>query len=1348
MLKKVARVLGGDPQKKTLDQYKGSIEQINQCETSKYEKISDDELRQSTQNFRTRLNQGETLDDILPEAFTAVREASKRTIGLRHYDVQLMGGIVLHEGKVAEMRTGEGKTLVATMPLYLNALTGGGVHLITVNDYLARRDARWMGPIYDLLGMRVGVLQMSSRTDNARNGFLVDLETRSSREDQDQLKVVPRQEAYLADITYGTNSEFGFDYLRDNLTTSLSDRVQRGHHYAIVDEVDNILIDEARTPLIISGPAADESQWYQRMAQVVKLLKEEDYDFNEKDRSVALTEGGEARVEEMLGVTLRNPDRPEDINPEQARLLGYLEQVLKAKLLFKKNKDYIIQSGQVVIVDEFTGRLMPGRRWSEGLHQAVEAMEGVHVRPENITYASITLQNYFRKYEKLAGMTGTAQTEAEELFSIYKLEVISIPTNLDYLAASDGSDLITAEEKDEQGYAYTYYADRNDPDRKELFWKRKDYPDVIYRTSEAKLRAITQEIIKYHVLGRPLLVGTASVEHSEFLSSRLQALPLRRLLQTLLLQQRWLEKNNQQGFDKVIPELQFLNAPLEKLGSNEMHQLGKSLDLSSINVDDEENLQILQRFFEFKDEDMPRFKGILQRGIQHSVLNARNHDEESKIISNAGDYGSVMIATNMAGRGIDIKLGGSLHEEVIPDVMRVLKKSIKDPYDLSVEEIYDALKKIPTLQYGIYDEQVNQFKQYHEKMKLVRQLGGLHVIGSEKHEARRIDNQLRGRAARQGDPGSSRFFVSWEDDLMRLFGEERKDWALKLLNYNDLLPMELNLYGRVINQAQERVEGYNFDIRKHLLEYDDVLNSQRERIYAERDKALTKPSVMEDVLEMLQTELEQRIPMALQDADGPWKLLSYLEEIQPTMYFESENALVPSFMMSTLLDMIKSKLNGKRKINSEAITKFLVSLAQQALEIEKAHLLAGANNFLDRSIESFEQQLTAKQDEVDTYFEGMQMQIGESGFNPRTALNELQTAFNIRLALTQEQNKDIPSYLEVIRQMAKDLVAANAKKLLITRITKTYGRRMDDSLDLPADELAALNWDDIRNRILSLLANFMDARIAVLCGSEGQVAKNIVLLLKGQAEIEWDDNLVLELLARMGEVSRMMLDVKSHQKVMRKSNLINYLFLVAHMIENQDAETLTKRTLDHLLNVQKQLLMIFGQLELHRILQPQISLNQLDGSTRAKITSTIGEEKFNQFKNQPTSIADQPGALELCTQLGQELQNSIFRYILLNSISSLWIEHLTQMEGLRVSIGMEAYAQRDPLVQYKSQASDAFKNLLDNIRMNVIHQMFRARPSTTKPSQTNKTPQGKIGEKRSDQPQFHGKKKHKKRHHH
>src|SRR5687768_8267963 len=495
MLKNFVKLFGGDPNKKTIDQFRGVAEQINSFEP-RIEALSDEALRLKTDEFRVRIAESvgnmdgldekqqfrayqDALDEILPEAFAVVREASKRTLGLRHFDVQMIGGIALHRGSIAEMRTGEGKTLVATLPIYLNALLGKGIHLITVNDYLARRDARWMAPIYRMLGLSVGVLQMAAVTENGKKAFIVDFERESTHEDQNHLRMVDRAEAYAADVTYGTNSEFGFDYLRDNMTMRLSDRVQRGHHYAIIDEVDNVLIDEARTPLIISGPASGDLEWYGKMAQVVKQLKPEDYEVNEKDRAVAITEVGLARVEQLLNQPLMDPDRPEDVTPEQARLRGYLEQALRAQFLFHRNKEYLVQAGKVVIVDDFTGRLMPGRRWSDGLHQAVEAKEGVKIEPENVTYATITLQNYFRMYKKLAGMTGTAITEAEEFSKIYNLEVTPVPPNLEYQAFGSNAALAEVKAKDEDGYSYTYFAKREDKEKSPLFYRRKDYPVVI-----------------------------------------------------------------------------------------------------------------------------------------------------------------------------------------------------------------------------------------------------------------------------------------------------------------------------------------------------------------------------------------------------------------------------------------------------------------------------------------------------------------------------------------------------------------------------------------------------------------------------------------------------------------------------------------------------------------------------------------------------------------------------------------------------------------------------------------------------------------------------------------------------
>ncbi|HRJ75989.1 MAG TPA: hypothetical protein PLX90_08330, partial [Anaerolineales bacterium] len=472
MLKNFVKLFSGDPTKKTVEQFQHFVEQVNALE-AEFEALSDDALRAKTDEFKAQVADAiegiedkqerqkaeqAVLEEILPAAFAVVREASKRTIGLRHYDVQIIGGAALHYGNIAEMRTGEGKTLVATMPVYLNALTGRGIHLVTVNDYLARRDARWMAPIYHALGLSVGVLQMAAVTENGKKAFIVDFEKESPHEDQRHLRMVDRVEAYNADVTFGTNSEFGFDYLRDNMTMRLDARVQRGHYFAIIDEVDNVLIDEARTPLIISGPASGDLEWYGRMAQVVKQLRPEDYEMEEKNRNINLTEIGVSRVESILGMQLIDPERPEDLTPDQARLMGYLQQALRAQYLFHRNKDYLVQAGKVVIVDEFTGRLMPGRRWSDGLHQAVEAKEGVKVEPESVTYATVTLQNYFRMYQKLAGMTGTALTEAEEFNKIYKLEVAPVAPNLEYQSYGKNAPLVEIKAKDEEGYSYSYFA--------------------------------------------------------------------------------------------------------------------------------------------------------------------------------------------------------------------------------------------------------------------------------------------------------------------------------------------------------------------------------------------------------------------------------------------------------------------------------------------------------------------------------------------------------------------------------------------------------------------------------------------------------------------------------------------------------------------------------------------------------------------------------------------------------------------------------------------------------------------------------------------------------------------------
>ena len=1304
MFKSIAKALGGDPQKREIDRVTPLVEQINLLE-AEYEALSPEDLRAKTAQFRQRLTEGETLDDILVEAFAAVREASKRTTGLRHFDIQLIGGIFLHEGKIVEMRTGEGKTLVATLPLYLNALAGKGAHLVTVNDYLARRDARWMTPIYAYLGLKVGVLQMSSRTESAQFAFVVDLERRENREEDDQLRMVYRREAYAADITYGTNNEFGFDYLRDNLVMDIKNRVQREHAYAIVDEVDNILIDEARTPLIISGPASEDVEWYNRMAAVVRQLNPEDFDFNEKDRSVALTEIGETHVEELLQIPLRDPDRPEDITPEQARLLGHLEQALKAQLLYKKNKDYIIQNGEVIIVDEFTGRLMPGRRWSEGLHQAVEAKEGVKVNPENITHATITLQNYFRKYDKLAGMTGTALTEAEEFSTIYDLDAIEMPTNLDYRASRPEEDLQVYQDKDEEGYAYTYYALGSDPQRQPLYWKRKDYHDVVYRTEEAKLRAIVLEILKFHVIGRPILVGTTSIEHSELLSSRLSGESLRRLLMALLVREGWLKKNDIKTPEKVIPELDFLNQPVQALVPDEMRRFARGIGLESINPDSPQNLADILTYLNLPEESMQRLEEAVRGGIQHQVLNALKHDQESQIIADAGAYGAVTIATNMAGRGVDIKLGGEIQESTLSEVRRFLNARGIDPYGLSNAEMAAQLRQIPASEYEESQEAIQTFLTFLDNMNRVRQLGGLHVIGSERHEARRIDNQLRGRAARQGDPGSSRFYLSLEDELMRMFGGERAENLMQLFSIDPSIPLESKMLGRLVEQAQERVEGNNFDIRKHLLDYDDVLNDQRERIYNERDRVLVKEELEEDVLSMLHTELQRRIPDALQDEEGPWKLLAFLEEIQPTIFYPQFGENLPSYTLSLIHDILTKSISDPQ--DAGAVENGLVELAERAIQAESRHVSNQTSDFIQRTADSFAQQADERLDLLDIFLENNEELFDSS---PKEFFNQLQTQVHLKLNLdsgTTQAIKEDPDEMPVI---LRTLVEETLLKIVLSRMIMTIERRINSRLTVDLDQLAALDWVSIENRLLEAIdQNFQD-KLAQLRKPESQIQQNIKAQIRKQQENGKDFNLD-ELATGISIGTQAVIDSRTHQKVNKRVALLNYIYLAALGLENEDPEEISADILEHLEGIQVKMQYIWGKMEIQRLSENIQWYKDLPEDYRANLTPFMDEQAEEVLQNKDLKTLLDENNPEAINIFGRYVQQTIYRHILLRSISDLWIEQLTRMEALRISIGMEAYAQLDPLVQYKSRSTDAFKDLFADIRMGVISRMFRLQPA-------------------------------------
>jgi len=721
-----------DSNEQELKRLQPAVNRINELEPE-FERLSDAKLRAKTDQFKSRLEAGSSLDELLPEAFAAVREAAKRTLGQRHFDVQLMGGVVLHQGKIAEMKTGEGKTLVATLPLYLNALTGQGCHLVTVNDYLARRDPYWMGPIYHKLGISVASIYPQQTPDEHTPARLYDPDYDSGDSRWSHFRPVSRKEAYQADIIYGTSSDFGFDYLRDNMVVNLVQRVQRPLSYAIVDEVDNLLIDEARTPLIISAPDEEAGQLYPLFAQLVRQLKPEtDYEIKEKERSVELTDNGWVNAERMLkreGV-LKGADL---FDAQNTRVLHHLRNALTAKEFYKRDQQYMVkrdgEKAEVIIVDEFTGRLMYGRRYSEGLHQAIEAKEGVPIQQESKTYATITIQNYFRMYQKLAGMTGTALTEAEEFHKIYKLEVVAIPTNVEYRA--DQGELETVIRRD-NGVEVTTYTNQQTG---ELYWKRIDSIDQIYKDEETKFKAAVREIEQLHREGRPVLIGTVSIEKSE------------------------------------------------------------------------------------KLRDM-----LTKKGITPQVLNAKEHTKEAEIIAHAGEPGAVTVATNMAGRGVDIILGGSL--------------------DGQGEAEWQAR---------------------HNK---VIELGGLHILGTERHEARRIDNQLRGRAGRQGDPGSSRFYVSLEDDVVRRFGGDRIKGFMEWAGMDEDSPIENKLVSRAIENAQVRVEGYHFDIRKHLVEYDDVVNKQRELIYDERHKILTGADLKANILSMVKEEIQGIVASHIGDEHG------------------------------------------------------------------------------------------------------------------------------------------------------------------------------------------------------------------------------------------------------------------------------------------------------------------------------------------------------------------------------------------------------------------------------------------------------------------------------------------------
>ncbi|MBI3240824.1 MAG: SEC-C domain-containing protein [Chloroflexi bacterium] len=1316
MFKNIIKAIGGDPNKRDVRKYTEVVDQINDM-SRQFEDMSDDALRAKSDELRGKVQAelGEipddarleerkkatqaTLDSVLPEAFALVRETSARTIGLRHYDVQLIGGMVLHAGRIAEMQTGEGKTLVATLPLYLNALTGRGVHLVTVNDYLARRDAKWMGPLYHALGLSVGILQDASRTENARKAFVFDPARDSSQEDSRFMRIVERGESYACDIVYGTNNEFGFDYLRDNMATSLAERRQRQRYFAIVDEVDNILIDEARTPLIISGPSGESAALYQELARAVKVLKPEHYEIDERGRSLALNDEGYQKIEEALGRPLRDPDRPEDLTPEQATTQAHLEQAMRAEFIFKKNKDYLVQGGHVVIVDEHTGRVMPGRRWSDGLHQAVEAKEGVPVQPENVTYATITLQNFFRLYDKLAGMSGTALTEAEEFDKIYKLDVVPIPKNVEYRVQRDPN-LIEREIR-ENGYKFSYLARKSDPD-KPVWYRRKDYPDSVFRTEESKLRAIMWDALWRHVPGQPLLIGTTSVESSEQLSKRFSAEPLRRLALVNLLRDRWFKANNAEEDGRAVPALQPFNKPLDSLNPSDMRPLAKELNMT-LNPIADENLTRLCELLFLDSGHKDRLRAVLESGIKHRVLNAKKHDEESQIILGAGKLGAVTIATNMAGRGVDIKLGGDFDETMLIGVNRVLERAgHANAFEMRHDDRLAALDKISPDDYSIYAEQVVAFRQHMADEQTVRAIGGLHVVGSERHDARRIDNQLRGRAARQGDPGSSRFYLSLEDDLMRRFGGANVSGLMErltsVLKVDDALPIEHGIVDKTVEGSQQRVEGYNFDIRKHLLEYDDVLNQQRTKIYEQRDRIFTKEDLTDDIDEMLVAEVARRVDMNSADEDR-WKLLAWLDEVQPVIQ-RADGSLYFPFSIELILSRFDG-LAGPAQVKDELLT-----VAKGASDSARDQLVTIVETQLETYPARVKERVDAKREAADNAFDNARDLARDQGqpLELRNVTREMLEAAEISNLPLRKEFFDGQTD-RTLKKAVGDAIEAAIGQDAAIRFLKWAAARIGLDLKVTLPAWSEFDWDGFGDLIREAVIAAYDAR------TERHLSEISTLLderLRSAADVAHDA--LGRLLLDMAVGQSVTFNKKTHRRETRLNQRFPYVYYAAGRLEDRKRDDLLKDILAHLRTAQEEQQLFWGESELTRLSPARPA--ELDADTQVGLRRALGEADFEAIASQNLGSLNGTSDLRdrIRSELGRQLAHGLHRQLMLGVSGQLWVDYLTTIEGLRTSISLEAYAQRDPLIAYKSKAFDLFQQLLVDMRAGVVGRLFTYRP--------------------------------------
>ncbi len=1358
MFKRILKVFGGDPTERDIQTYGEIADQIMALE-AQYAALSDAELQSKTAELRAKVAEArsgltdedaikkaeaQALNDIMVDAFATVREASVRTIGLRHYDVQLIGGQVLHAGRIAEMRTGEGKTLVATLPLYLNAMTGRSVHLVTVNDYLARRDAKWMAPIFAYLGLSVGILQNSAVTDHARMAFIYDPDVVSDREEKHNMRYVPRPETYACDLVYGTTSEFGFDYLRDNMARRWEDRRQGELNMAIIDEVDNVLIDESRTPLIISGPSHEDSALYKQLAQVTRKLTTDHYEIDERSRSIQMTDEGFDRVEELLGTPLRDPENPEVVTNEQARIYGHLEQAMRAEYIFLRNKDYLVQNKEVVIVDQSTGRMMPGRRWSDGLHQAVEAKEGLRVQSESVTYATVTIQNFFRMYNKLAGMSGTAVTESEEFDEIYSMDVVPVPTRLDYRAQKDPElEVVTFKE---DGHKFEYVARKDSPDIPVLH-RRKDYDDLVFRTEEAKYRALIEDALNRHCKGQPLLLGTTSVESSEMLGHRLSAMGVRRLCQTLLLRDTWFEVNNREEDGRVVPELSFLNAPLQSLSDADLRPMARELGIS-LNPTQDENLDRLLRALELEPQYRDKLKEVLDLGIKHEVLNAKNHERESKIIAHAGEPYSVTIATNMAGRGVDIKLGGEIEEETINRVNRALVKAeVRDPYSLNNEQRIEALQDLPADVREEFAEEIETFQHHIQGAKIVRAAGGLHVLGSERHEARRIDNQLRGRASRQGDPGSSSFYLSLEDDLMRRFGGENVSGLMARLRIDEALPIEHGIVNRSVEQSQTRVEGSNFDVRKHLLEYDDVINAQRKQFYEQRNRIFLKEDLNEDLGDMIDFEVGRRIENSQDDEDGWWRLLDWLDKTHSRPQARADGTFRYPFSIELLLRKIandvpslahawekqrdwhvanyESVINGESSdLRSEADTKKdialkaldtaytdLPAIRESILDIARASSLAYRQRIITanaRALENLpdraEERIRTKQGQADLAFEIYEMESREmqQPMDVKSAMKVLREATSISSDIPKEQQAGlhVDNLLKAFRGHIDNVTRTAMVKRQISAIESRYNLKLNMGTVPDWNEID--DWPSYSDQIV-------DAMEAAHVARTERDLKDIESTLN--AGLREPTRLTRESLANLIRVDiahSRATRFENHQKKQVLVRRFPYIYHAAELLGDPDADSLRALIVEHLTEVQELQQQELGELEMKRL--GKVMVTELAEKDKTAMKEGLGEDLFMEIEKFPFGALRGKRRQAVREFFGHYLMLRNHRNIMIAVNDQLWVEHLTSVEALRTSAGLESFAQRDPLTAYKRRAFESFQELNVNLRSNVVTRLFKWDP--------------------------------------